>query len=57
MNIDDVIITARRDGIAVQPTPHGDDAGWNDDSEVPDRDAARAGVVALANFYQSAAAR
>jgi glycine/D-amino acid oxidase-like deaminating enzyme len=55
MGLDDLIITARRDGIAVQPTPQGDDTGWNDQSEVPDRDAARAGVVALANFYRTAA--
>jgi len=54
MAIDDVIITGRRDGIAVQPTPQGDDTGWNDDSEIPDRDAAKAGVQALAAFYRSA---
>jgi len=51
MAIDDVIITGRRDGIAVQPTPQGDDTGWNDASEIPDRDAAKAGVQALADFY------
>ena len=51
MGLDDLIITGRRDGIAVQPTPHGDDTGWNDESEIPDRDAARAGVLQLARFY------
>jgi glycine/D-amino acid oxidase-like deaminating enzyme len=55
MGLDDLIITGRRDGIAVQPTPQGDDTGWNDPSEVPDRDAARAGVAALANFYRTTA--
>ncbi len=52
MALDDLVITGRRDGIAVQPTPHGDDTGWNDPSEVPDRAAARAGVLQLARFYE-----
>ena len=51
MALDDLIITGRRGGIAVQPTPQGDDTGWNDESEIPDRDAAKAGVIALARFY------
>jgi glycine/D-amino acid oxidase-like deaminating enzyme len=55
MALDDLIITGRRDGIAVQPTPKGDDTGWNDDNEVPDRKAAEAGVLQLARFYESAA--
>ena len=54
MALDDLIITGRRDGIAVQPIPHGDDTGWNDDSEVPDTAAARAGVEQLARFYATA---
>jgi glycine/D-amino acid oxidase-like deaminating enzyme len=57
MALDNLIITGRRDGIAVQPTPQGDDTGWNDDSEVPDREAAKAGVMQLARFYETAAAR
>jgi glycine/D-amino acid oxidase-like deaminating enzyme len=53
MGIDDtLIVNARRDGIAIQPTPQGDDTGWNDASELPDRDAARAGVALLADFYE-----
>jgi len=55
LSLDDLIITGRRDGIAVQPTPHGDDTGWNDDSEVPDVAAAKAGVVQLARFYETSA--
>ena len=55
LSLDDLIITGRRDGIAVQPTPHGDDTGWNDDSEVPDTEAAKAGVVQLARFYETSA--
>ncbi len=54
MALDDLIITGRRDGIAVQPIPHGDDTGWNDDDEVPDSAAARAGVEQLARFYATA---
>jgi hypothetical protein len=55
MGLDNLIITGRRDGIAVQPTPQGDDTGWNDDSEVPDIAAAKAGVVQLARFYEASA--
>jgi glycine/D-amino acid oxidase-like deaminating enzyme len=55
MALDNLIITGRRDGIAVQPTPQGDDTGWNDDSEVPDSEAAKAGVMQLARFYETAA--
>ena len=55
MSLDNLIVTGRRDGIAVQPTPQGDDTGWNDDSEVPDNAAAKAGVVQLARFYETSA--
>jgi glycine/D-amino acid oxidase-like deaminating enzyme len=55
MGLDNLIVTCRRDGIAVQPTPRGDDTGWNDDSEVPDVEAAKAGVVQLARFYETSA--
>ena len=55
MALDNLVITARRDGIAIQPTPQGDDTGWNDDGETPDREAARAGVLQLARFYETAA--
>ena len=36
-------VVARRDGIVVQPIPGGDDFGWNDANEEPDRQAAEAG--------------
>lgn len=55
MSLDNLIITGRRDGIAVQPTPQGDDTGWNDDGEVPDNAAAEAGVKQLARFYEASA--
>jgi D-amino-acid oxidase len=55
MALDNLIITGRRDGIDVQPTPQGDDTGWNDDGEVPDNDAAKAGVLQLARFYETTA--
>jgi len=55
MALDNLVITGRRDGIAVQPTPQGDDTGWNDDSEVPDNEAAKAGVMQLARFYETTA--
>ncbi len=44
-------VLARRDGIVVQPSLGGEDAGWNDDSEVPDRAAAEAGVMELQELY------
>lgn len=44
-------ILARRDGIVVQPSLGGDEAGWNDDSEVPDRAQAEAGVRVLQELY------
>jgi glycine/D-amino acid oxidase-like deaminating enzyme len=33
----DLILVSRRDGIAVQTNPQGDDTGWNDAIEQPDR--------------------
>lgn len=44
-------ILARRDGIAVQPGGGGEEFGWNDDTEVPDRAAAEAGVRVLQELY------
>ncbi len=44
-------VLARRDGIAVQPGGGGEEFGWNDDTEVPDRAAAEAGVRVLQELY------
>jgi hypothetical protein len=46
-----ITVLARRDGIAVQPNPLGDDTGWNDPNEEPDRAAAEAGVRELQGLY------
>jgi hypothetical protein len=35
----DLILVSRRDGIVVQTNPLGDDTGWNDATETPDRSA------------------
>jgi len=51
--LDNLLILARRDGIAVQPSPLGDDTGWNDPGEIPDRAAAIAGVAQLRAFYDA----
>ncbi len=47
----DVAILARRDGIVVQPGGGGEEFGWNDDTEIPDRGAAEAGVRVLQELY------
>ena len=44
-------VLARRDGIVIQPSPGGEDFGWNDDNETPDRAAAEAGVRELQALY------
>lgn len=44
-------VLARRDGIVIQPSPQGDDTGWNDDNEAPDRAEAENGVRALQALY------
>src|ERR1700761_7328219 len=46
-----VNVLARRDGIVVQPTLGGEDEGWNDTNEQPDRAAAVAGVEVLQELY------
>jgi glycine/D-amino acid oxidase-like deaminating enzyme len=43
-------VLARRDGIVVQPS-QGEDEGWNDSNEQPDRAAAVAGVEVLQELY------
>ena len=49
-------VVARRDGIVVQPIPGGDDFGWNDANEEPDRQAAEAGVLLLKELFDRMAA-
>ncbi len=46
----DVAMLGRRDGIVVQYFPEGDDTGWNDANEAPDRGEAKAGVGKLAEL-------
>ena len=46
-------VLARRDGIVVQPSGEkGDDTGWNDTNEEPDRAEAEAGVRTLQDLYR-----
>ena len=52
----DLNVVARRDGIVVQPIPGGDDFGFNDDNEQPDRQAAEAGVLLLKELFDGMAA-
>jgi len=47
----DLILVSRRDGIAVQTNPQGDDTGWNDPSEQPDRAATEDGLRRLQALY------
>ncbi len=37
-------VLARRDGIVIQPSLNGDESGWNNSNEQPDRAEAEAGV-------------
>jgi glycine/D-amino acid oxidase-like deaminating enzyme len=46
-----VNVLARRDGIVVQPNTGGEDEGWNDTNEQPDKAAAAAGVEVLQELY------
>ena len=45
-------VLGRRDGIVIQPSPQGDDTGWNDSNEQPDKAAAIAGVEQLQDLYK-----
>lgn len=50
-------VLARRDGIVIQPSgEHGEDTGWNDTNEQPDRAEAEAGVRTLQELYARMAA-
>jgi D-amino-acid oxidase len=42
---------ARRDGIVMQYSKGGEDEGWNDDNEQPDRAFAEEGINVLADLY------
>jgi D-amino-acid oxidase len=53
----DLIVLARRDGIVIQTNPQGDDTGWNDDNEQPDRATTEAGVRELQALYAQMQAR
>ena len=45
-------VLARRDGIVIQPAgDRGEEEGWNDTNEQPDRAAAEAGVKVLQDLY------
>ncbi|HXI27081.1 MAG TPA: FAD-dependent oxidoreductase [Vicinamibacterales bacterium] len=52
----DLNVVARRDGIVVQPIPGGDDFGWNDANEEPNRQDAEAGVLLLKELFDRMAA-
>jgi D-amino-acid oxidase len=52
----DLNVVARRDGIVVQPIPGGDDYGWNDANEAPNRQEAEAGVLRLKELFDRMAA-
>lgn len=45
-------VLARRDGIVIQPSPLGEETGWNDTNEQPDRAEAEAGVRSLQELYR-----
>lgn len=51
LNYKDVYVLGRRDGIVVQPNLNGEDSGWNDTNELPDRAEAEAGVEVLRELY------
>jgi glycine/D-amino acid oxidase-like deaminating enzyme len=51
LNFGNLNVLARRDGIVVQPSPQGEETGWNDSNEKPDRAEAEAGVRELQELY------
>ncbi len=52
LNYKDLNVLARRDGIVIQPNPQGEETGWNDTNEEPDRAGAEAGVKTLQELYE-----
>ena len=51
---DGVSVLSRRDGVVVQDVSGGDERGWNDTSEAPDRAEAEHAVKAVAGLYARA---
>jgi glycine/D-amino acid oxidase-like deaminating enzyme len=51
LNYKNVNVLGRRDGIVVQPNLNGEDSGWNDSNEQPDRAEAEGGVEVLRELY------
>jgi len=51
LNYRGVYVLARRDGIVVQANVNGEDSGWNDSNEQPDRAEAEAAVEVLRELY------
>jgi len=51
LNYKGVSVLSRRDGIVVQYQGGGEDVGWNDDTEVPDRANSEEAIKILAELY------
>jgi glycine/D-amino acid oxidase-like deaminating enzyme len=51
LNYNGLNLLARRDGIVLMLNRPGEDAGWNDTSEVPDRATAESAVAVLQELY------
>jgi len=51
LNYRGVYVLGRRDGIVVQPNTNGEESGWNDSNEQPDRAEAEGGVEVLQELY------
>ena len=51
LNYKGLSVLSRRDGIVMQYNKGGEDEGWNDTNEAPDRASAEAGVAILAELY------
>jgi len=56
LNYKGLNVLARRDGIVLQYNKGGDDEGWNDTNEEPDRASAEASVAVLQDLYSRMAA-
>ena len=56
LNYKGLNMLSRRDGIVMQYTKGGEDEGWNDSNEAPDRAFAEEGVNVLAELYSRMAA-
>jgi glycine/D-amino acid oxidase-like deaminating enzyme len=56
LNYKGLNVLARRDGIVLQYNKGGEDEGWNDTNEEPDRSSAEASVAILQDLYSRMAA-